>query len=490
MSMTHPRWTLACAGLSLLVACNVGPDFERPKAPAASRYTREPLVKETASAEVPGGEGQRFVQDLDISQEWWTLFQSPSLSALVRRALKENPNLAASEAALRQARELVAAQQGAYYPNVQASFLPSVQKASGTLSPPLSTNALKYQLYTAQVSVGYTLDVWGGNRRLVESLDAQAESQRFQLEAAQVTLSSNVVVTAVQEASLRAQIAATDEIIGIATKSVELLRRQFQAGAVTRLDVAAQEAALAQVEQTLPGLRRQLEQTRNLLTALAGGLPDEARDEAFDLASLRLPTELPLSLPSKLVQQRPDVRASEAQLHAAAAQIGVAVARRLPQFSITALAGDVSTHLSNMFSPGTAFWSLVGSASQTLFDGGVLRHQELAARAAFDQADAQYRSTVITAFQNVADTLYALEADARTLKAAVASETAAKLTLEITQRQQQLGAVGYLAVLSAQQAYQQALTSRVQAQAARLADTAALFQALGGGWWNRPDEKR
>ena len=486
-SLSRPS-ALACMALALAAGCTVGPDFHRPEAPTASRYTREPLDQKTASADVSAGEEQRFVQDLDISQQWWTLFQSPELSALVDRALKANPNLVAAEAALRQARELVYAQQGAYFPNVQASFAPAVQKASSTLSPPLNSNVLKYQLYTAQVTVGFTPDVFGANRRLVESLSAQAEVQRFQLEATYVTLSSNVVSAAVQEASLRGQIAATEQIVDVATKSVELLRRQFQAGAVTRLDVAAQEAALAQVQQTLPPLRKQLEQTRNLLTALAGGLSSDAREEKFDLASLRLPTDLPVSLPSKLVEQRPDVRASEAALHAASAQIGVAIAHRLPQFSISATYGDVSTHLSQMFSPGTAFWSVIGSAAQTLFDGGVLLHQQRAAQAGFDQAAAQYRSTVITAFQNVADVLYALQADALALKAAVASERAAKLTLEITQKQQQLGAVNYLAVLSAQQAYQQALTARVQAQAARFTDTAALFQALGGGWWNRPDE--
>jgi NodT family efflux transporter outer membrane factor (OMF) lipoprotein len=477
------------AALALLAGCGVGPDFHRPEAPTGARYTREPLPPQTASADVPGGEEQRFVLNQDIPGRWWTLFQSPALSALVEHALKANPTIQAAEAALRQARELVAAGQGAYYPTVQAGVAPSIQKASATLSPPLSTSALKYQLYTAQLTVGYTPDVFGGNRRLVESLGAQAEVQQFQLEAAALTLSSNVVAAAVQEASLRAQIAATKEIVDVATRSVELLRRQFQAGAVGRLDLAAQEAALAQVEQTLPPLNKQLEQTRNLLAALAGGFPADAPPQPFELASLRLPIELPVSLPSKLIEQRPDVRAGEAQLHAASAQIGVAVAHRLPQFAINASTGDIATHLSQMFTPGTAFWSLAAPVVQTIFDGGTLLHQQRAAEAAFDQAEAQYRSTVLVAFQNVADTLYSLKADAETLKAAVASERAAKVTLDITQKQLQLGAVNYLAVLSSQQAYQQALTTRVQAQAARLTDTAALFQALGGGWWNRGNEK-
>jgi NodT family efflux transporter outer membrane factor (OMF) lipoprotein len=313
-----------------------------------------------------------------------------------------------------------------------------------------------------------------------------AEAQRFQLEAAVVTLTANLVAAAVQEASLRAQIAATREIIAISTKSLELLRRQLAAGAVTGLDVAAQEAALAQLQQTLPPLQKQLEQNRDLLMALAGGFPGDPAAETFDLASLHLPRELPVSLPSKLVEQRPDVRAAEAQLHAACAQIGVAVAKRLPQFTIGGGYGGLSTHFTQMFDPGNTFWTVVASATQTLFDGGTLLHQQRAAEAAYDQAAALYRSTVITGFQNVADTLVALHADAESLKAAVASERAAKVTLDITQKQQQAGQVNYLALLAAQQAYQQALITRVQAQAGRLVDTAALFQALGGGWWNRP----
>ena len=354
----------------------------------------------------------------------------------------------------------------------------------------MSTNQLTYSLYTAQVSVGFTPDVFGGNRRQVESLLGQAEAQRFQLAAAYVTLTSNVVAAAVQEASLRAQLAATREIISISTGSLELVRRQFQFGAVAGLEVAAQETALAQVEQTLPALQKQLEQNRNLLTALAGRLASDDPEEQFDLASFQLPTDLPVSVPAKLVEQRPDVRAAEAQLHAASGQIGVAVASRLPQFTITGALGGTSTNIATMFANSHPFWSIAGNVAQSVFDGGTLLHRQRAAEAAFEQAAAQYRSTVITSFQNVADVLYALQADAESLRAAVAAERAAKRTLDITLRQQEFGAASYLALLSARQAYQQALITRVQAQANRLADTAALFQALGGGWWNRPSAAR
>ena len=472
--------------LALVSGCSVGPDFHSPAAPAVDGYTRQPSIAKTASAETPGGEEQRFVTGQEIAHQWWMLYESPQLNALIEAAIKTNPTLAAAQAALRQAMELVYAQQGFFYPNVQINLSPSRQRTSATLAPPLNTNQLTYNLFTSQVSVGFTPDVFGGNRRQVESLRAQADAQRFQLEATYVTLTSNVVTAAVQEASLRAQIAATEEIIGISTKSLTLVRRQFELGAVAGLDVAAQEAALAQVKQTLPPLQKQLEQNRNLIIALAGALPSEDLGEQFELAALHLPQDLPVSLPSKLVEQRPDVRAAEAEMHSASADIGVAIANRLPQFTITAAYGGTSTMFSQMYANRNPFWSVVGNVAQSLFTGGTLLHQQRAAEAAFEQAAAQYRSTVITAFQNVADTLYALQTDAERLQAAVLAERAAKRTFDLTLKQQELGYVNYLALLSAQQAYQQALITRVQAQANRLSDTAALFQALGGDSWNRP----
>jgi NodT family efflux transporter outer membrane factor (OMF) lipoprotein len=472
--------------LALVSGCSVGPDFHSPAAPAVDGYTRQPSIAKTASAETPGGEEQRFVTGQEIAHQWWMLYESPQLNALIEAAIRTNPTLATAQAALRQAMELVYAQQGFFYPNVQINLSPSRQRTSATLAPPLNTNQLTYNLFTSQVSVGFTPDVFGGNRRQVESLRAQADAQRFQLEATYVTLTSNVVTAAVQEASLRAQIAATEEIIGISTKSLTLVRRQFELGAVAGLDVAAQEAALAQVKQTLPPLQKQLEQNRNLIIALAGALPSEDLGEQFELAALHLPQDLPVSLPSKLVEQRPDVRAAEAEMHSASADIGVAIANRLPQFTITAAYGGTSTMFSQMYANRNPFWSVVGNVAQSLFTGGTLLHQQRAAEAAFEQAAAQYRSTVITAFQNVADTLYALQTDAESLQAAVLAERAAKRTLDLTLKQQELGYANYLALLSARQAYQQALITRVQAQANRFADTAALFQALGGGWWNRP----
>jgi len=422
----------------------------------------------------------------DIPAAWWTLFESPALNALIERALAASPTLVAAQQSLRQALELVAAQRGGFFPQVEGSFAPSYQRVSRTFSNPLTDpEQFTYSLYTAQVAVSFTPDVFGANRRQVEALIGQAEAQRYQWEATYVTLTSNVVAAAIQEAALRAQIAATEEIISISGASVALVRRQFDLGAVAGLDVAAQEAALAQVQQTLPGIRKQLEQNRNLMMVLTGRVPSDDSAERFELASFRLPTEVPVGVPSRLVRQRPDVRAAEAQLHAASAQIGVAVAARLPQLTITGAYGGQSTAFAQMFASGNPFFTIAANVTQSIFDGGTLFHRQRAAEAAFQQAAAQYRGSVLTGFQNVADALYALQADAESLGVAVAAERAGKRTLDITLKQQELGAVGYLALLSARQAYQQSLIARVQAQASRLADTAALFQALGGGWWNR-----
>lgn len=473
--------------VALVSGCAVGPDFHRPAPPDLTSYARPSLELTTASAEVPGGEAQRFIPEQQLSPRWWTLFESPPLDALMEQALKASPTLTAAQAALRQAWELVYAQQGAFFPTVQAGFSAAGQRTSATLAPVTSGDnpPSSFALYTTQGTLTFTPDIFGGNRRQVEALVGQAEAQRFQLEITHLTLTASLAGAAVQEASLRAQIAATQEIIDISTRSLDLVRRQFSLGAVAGLDVAAQEAALAQVQQTLPPLRKQLEQTRNLLAVLAGRFPSDASEERFELAGLRLPHELPVGLPSTLVEHRPDVRVAEAQLHAASAQIGVALANRLPQFTITAAGGGLSTSITQMFANGNPFWTAAGNVLQTLFDGGTLWHRQQAAEAAFEQAAAQYRGTVLGAFQNVADALQALQADAETLRAAVAAEQATKKTLDITLDAQRLGNVNYLAVLSAQQAYRQSLLTRVQAQAARLSDTVALFQTLGGGWWGR-----
>ncbi len=487
------------AALALLAGCVVGPNYRRPATPPAGGYAPRPLPSATASAPGPGGAAQTFSSARSISAQWWTLFRSPALNELIERAFAANPTIDAAVAALREAQESVYAQRGYFYPTVQVSYqgertklsgntatssAPGIQGNGENVVPPGPAEPVTYNFHTAQLTVGYVPDVFGANRRQVESLQAQADAARFQLEAAYVTLASNVVAAALQEASTRAQIAAVQAVIRANAQSLRIVRGQLDRGYAARLDVAQQELALAQAQALLPPLTRQLEQTRDLIRVLAGSAPDHDVPETFTLAALHLPEQLPLSLPSRLIEQRPDVRAAEEQVRSASAEVGVAVANRLPQFSLTAALGGQATDITQMFWGSGTFWDVIGSASQPLFDAGTLKHRQRAAEQALAQAAAQYRSTVLTAFQNVADTLHALYSDADALKSAVAVEQASRVTLDVSRRQLQAGYANGLALYTAEEAYQQAVIARVQAQAARLGDTAALFQALGGGWWN------
>ena len=473
--------------MMLISGCAVGPNFKRPTAPDVDGYTSQPLPAHTASVEIKGGEAQRFVHDMDIPGQWWTLFHSKPLNDLIEQSIKANPDLEGAQAALRGAWENVYAQRGAFFPAVEADFNSTRQKTAAVLTSSLASNEFVYNLHTAQVAVSYMPDVFGGTRRQVESLKAQADFQRFQLEATYLTLTSNVVAAAVEETALRGQIAATRKIIEIQSQSLDLLQKQFALGQIATLDVAAQEAALAQTQALLPPLEKQLAQQRDLLARLAGRFPGETFAQEFDLSSLQLPEALPVSLPSRLVEQRPDVRAAEEQLHAASADIGVSIANRLPNISLSANLGSSATAFNQLFDSGTGFWALAANLTQPIFQGGTLLHRQRAAEAAYAQAAAQYKSTVLTAFQNVADTLHAIQCDADALKAADSAERASSKSLSIARKQLDLGDISYLALLNAEQAYQQAEINLVQALANRYADTAALYQALGGGWWNRHD---
>lgn len=477
---------LLAAGLA---GCAVGPSFQRPAAPETTRYTAEPLTAHAPVAPGSGGASQRYIEGQDLPEQWWKLFGSNALDQLVSAALKANPDLQAAEAALRAARENAAVARGAYWPSVDVQFTPTRQRVADPLASPTASGEDLFTLHTSQVNVAYAPDVFGGTRRQVEAATAQTEVAQFQRRATWLTLTSNVVVAAIQEASLRAQLRATREQISAASRLLDMVKQQQRAGQLGAADVAAQETALAQIEATLPPLEKQLAQQRNLLAVLAGRLPSEAIVQQFDFESLKLPEELPLSVPARLVEQRPDIRAAEAQLHAASAQIGVARAARLPNISLTASLGSAALDTATLFKSGTGFWSIGADLVQPIFHGGSLMHQERAAEASYDQAAAQYRSTVLTAFQNVADTLHAIDADANVLRATTTAERAATHSLEIAQRQWQLGLVGFPAVLQAEQARQQTVIGMVQAHAARYADTVALFQALGGAWWREKESQ-
>jgi NodT family efflux transporter outer membrane factor (OMF) lipoprotein len=478
---------LATLASLLGAGCAVGPNFKKPAAPEVRDYTVSPLQTTAATPTVAGGEAQRFTPGNDIAADWWALFHSQVLNDLIDRSLANNPDLKAAQAALLIAKENYLAQRGVFYPNVTGSFSATRQRQSGQISPTLNSNVFVYNLFTPQVSVSYVPDVFGLNRRTVESFAAQEQEARYQMVAAYTTLTANVVVTAIEQASTQAQVDATRELIEASSRMVEILRYQLSKGYASRLDLAAQESQLAQAAATLPPLLKQAAQLHDQLAALAGRYPSEEADEKFALSTLQLPQDLPVSLPSKLVAQRPDVLQAEANLHDASAKIGIATANRLPNIMLTANAGSEAAAMNQLFTSGTGFWTLGANLTAPIFEGGALLHQERAAKAAYDQAAAQYRSTVLTAFQNVADTLTALEQDAEALKAAAIAADAAKVTLDLAERQFQDGYAGNLALLNAEQAYQQARIGLVLAQANRFTDSAALFQALGGGWWHRTD---
>ena len=472
--------------LLALSACAVGPDFAPPPAPPVTGYTPETTPLSTASADVAGGAAQKFDVGRDIPGEWWKVFHSKELDGLINEALQANPSLQAAQAALWQAKENIYAQNGKLLPQADANASAERQQFSpaefGSSGPPQLFN-----LYQATVNVSYAPDVFGGLRRQIEATTALADYQRFELEATYLTLTANVVTAAVQEASLRGQIDATRDIIKIESDQLVVVNNQFQGGAAARTDVLTQQAEVATAQATLPPLEKQLEQQHHVLLALIGRFPSEAWRDRLTLATLRLPTDLPVSLPSQLVQQRPDIRAAEAQLHQASAQIGVAIAARLPQFNLTGSYGSAALNPETLITPTTLVWTAVASGTQPIFHGFTLLHQQRAAQAGYDMAEAQYRNTVLQAFQNVADALRALQLDAATLRAQRAALRAASDTLNLSEGQYRLGAIAYVILLNAQRSYQQSRLAVVQAQAARYADTAALFQALGGGWWNRAD---
>ena len=471
----------------LLSSCMVGPNFRSPAAPAVQGYTEAPLPPLTAEVSgIPGGVAQRFVPGGDIAAQWWSLFRSEPLDRLVRRALDESPTLAAAEAALRQSRENLLAARGALLvPNVDASV--SAAREKSALAGP---SAGVFNLYNASVNVSYALDVFGGNRRQIESLQSAVDYQGFQLRAAHLALTSNIVTAAVREASVRAQIAATNDIIRAQEKQLDLVNRQFRLGAVARLNVLSLSSQVAQTRATLPGLERQLAETRHQLAALSGRSPADAELPVLELDALTLPQDLPVSLPSALVRQRPDIRAAEALLHQASAQVGVATANLYPNITLSASAGPQVLELHRLFDSTSLVWSLGAGLLQPLFHGGELQARQRAAVAAYDTAAAQYRGTVLQGFQNVADALTALETDARALSAQADAEAQARQNLQLTTRQFELGGASSLPLFVAQQQYQQARLSLAQAQAARYADTAALFQALGGGWADAAGNER
>lgn len=463
------RLGLVLASLAVLLAgCAVGPDYQRPQPPTVLALTRQAPTGTQAAA-------------VDISAQWWTAYGSPRINALVEQALSRNPNVEAGVANLKAAQEIVNAQRGLFYPAVQAGYSAARQNSGAVLQTPLNSGSTLFNLHTAQLNVGFVPDLWGGNRRQVESLVASADSQQYQLAALRITLASNVVAAAIAERFLSTQIELAQQTIQVAAEQLQQVKSLKQSGYGSGLDVAQQQLSYVQSLALLPPLQKQIEQTRNLLAVLCGQLPTEPLPGG-GVDEIQTPTALPTILPSSLVERRPDVQAAQAQLHASQAQIGVAEANLLPQLSLSASLVYNSNTLADLLSSASKSWGLLGGLTQPLFDGGMLKARKRGAEASADAARAQYQSVVLIAFQNVADTLYALESDGRSLAVARDVESATQVLLTHTQQQFEQGYSARPLLLAAQQALLQAQLLAVASRAVYLTDTVALYQSLGGGW--------
>jgi NodT family efflux transporter outer membrane factor (OMF) lipoprotein len=488
--LTRRHWETRCNGWAvlkyvttsvLLSGCAVGPEFRAPPPPEVTSLSPTPV----SLAGRGGVEQQAYVQGLDIPRRWWELFHCDPLNTVVARAIDRNPDLAAAQAALRIANANTQAARGGYYPQVGASIGSSSQKPNVAQTQPIGTGTSPYTIATGQLSVSFVLDVFGLNKRRVESLAAQAEAQHFEVEAAYLTLTSKLALAVIEEASIREETKSAEASIAVANDVLAVLRKQAAVNEATRVDISAQEVTLSQFQQALQSLRKRLATNRDLIVALTGGLAGDGLKEKFEFACLHLPPDLPLSLPASIVRKRPDVRAAEANMHAATAEIGVAIANRFPQFNLTANAGASAIAKLAGASPPFLFWTLAGSAAQTLFDGMSTEQKQRAAEAGLERSAALYRSTVIAAFQNVADVLQTIEADRQLFVAADRGAKAAQVNLDLTRQLLTQRLVSVLQVLSAQEMYARAKSSHAQAKAAQRADTVLLFQALGGGWDSR-----
>jgi NodT family efflux transporter outer membrane factor (OMF) lipoprotein len=471
---------LFAVALLSAAGCAVGPDFVRPKPPAVDRYTHGEEPTKTISAE---DQAQRFESGGKVAPEWWRFFNSEKLDVLIDQAVTENPDLQAAQARLRQSQNILLAGYGVFYPQVDADLGAGRQKFSPVRFGS-STSSSIFNLYTLEATVGYSLDLFGGNRRAVESLKAQVDFQRDTVLATHLALSGNIVNAVIAQAAYRAQIKATEEIIGLLKEQIRITEVQAQAGTVPYLNVLSLQTQQAATEATLPLLEQKLSQTEHLLATLLGRAPAESDPVQIELADLTLPDHLPITLPSELVRQRPDILAAEALLHSASADIGVATAALFPSFTLNGGYGLNSNSTSDLFKSTSGFWSLGANIMAPLFHGGTLWFGRKAAMDAYQQSLANYRQSVLSAFAQVADTLRALEHDAQTVQAEAKALEASEHVLRIVKANYEAGVAGYLQILVANDQYHQARIAYLQAHAQRLQDTVALFIALGGGWWN------
>lgn len=482
------RMTSTSLLLAALTGCTVGPRYRPPAPPTLTTYT--PGAQPTSTTSAPGNAGgtQRLNSGADVPAQWWTLFQSPQLDRMVREALDHNRTLTVAMARLKQAEEEAKARTGATkYPTVSgnASVQGEQVNLSGfgiseALSSPIQ-NPPPFALLNGSVAVTYALDFFGINRRLIEGLNAQVAYQSWQLRGARLMLAGNVVSSAIQQAKLRSQIEVTRRLLSLQEQTLHITEQRYQAGGVAEYDVRSQRLALAQMRASLPPLEEQLDIVNHQLAELMGKAPVEARVEEITLDSLHLPTDLPVSLPSSLVRQRPDICAAEALLHQASATVGVATANLYPQIVLSASGGGVGTSFSN----GGPVWNVGASFAKPIFSGGSLRAEKRKAIAAYEEAGSAYQQTVLHAFREVADTLRIIEHDAQALEERSDAAAQAVNAYQIASKRYAAGGIGQLSLLDVQRQQLQTALDRITYQAARYSDSATLFQALGGGWWNQ-----
>ena len=479
---------LAAVLLGALSACAVGPSYHKPAPPAVKSYTAAPLAATIPAAVSAGGPvaaAQSLQMGAPVNATWWKEFGSPALDALVAQALQHNPDLDAAQATLQEAQYNLKAAKGIFYPQVSLGLGGERTRVSGAASGGLSGPQL-YNLYTGQVSVSYYPDVFGLNRLVSRSEQAQVDVARAQLQAARLTLEGNVVNAALNLAALNEEVAATRQTVTDQQRILRLTQTLYRLGADSQFDVLTQESQLASSQAQLPVLEQSRDAVRHLLATYLGKFPSEAAGLITPvLSDLRLPAALPVSLPSTLVRERPDILAAEAQLRAANAQVGEAVARMYPSLQLTGDFGDQSNNAGTLFDPASRIWDLAASIVLPLFEGGALEAQKHAAESAYQAVFADYRSTVLDAFLNVADTLRALQHDSTSLDAQARALQATQQGFDLVRVKYQAGAVNYLSLLVSETQYQNARIAFVQVEAQRYADTAALYVALGGGEWAR-----
>ncbi len=473
---------LAGMWLLLLAGCSFEPPLHVPPAPKTSAYVAPPKMTKTAAAPALGAAGaaQRLAYGQAVAADWWVLFRSPSIDALVRRAVAHSPTLTAAEAVLEQAHQNLKAVQGVFLPQVTLNPLAERERQSGAA---FGGKTRTFTLYTGTVNVTYAADIFGLNRMVTRSLKAQEAEQRYGLQEAYLTLEGNTVATAIDIAALEARVHTTRRLIASQRRILKIVRQQYRLGAVTYLDVENQKSQLAATEATLPPLEQSLDAARHALAILLGTVPSQARLPQLELRQFHLPRTLPVSLPSTLVRQRPDIRSAEAQIAAANAQVGEAIAQMYPLVELSGDAGFENGRPADFFNASSLIWNLAASATVTLFDGGTLQAKKRAAQAALRAIAADYESTVLNAFQQVADALRAIQHDAQTLHYDQQAYAAAHAAYALAQRQYQAGAVAYVTLLNTEVQYETSRLALTVAQGQRYADTAALFTALGGGWW-------